>query len=79
MKVGIELNICSTWFDAVVEYTYTVGTPARVCGLPEDCYPAEPEEWEILSLVVIDDGYRTKADFLIDPLESVIIEELRKK
>jgi hypothetical protein len=26
----------------VIEYTYTPGSPAKLSGHPEDCYPAEP-------------------------------------
>ena len=34
-----------------IEVTFTLhpGTPGRTFGLPEDCYPAEPAEYEIES------------------------------
>lgn len=39
-----------------VEFSYRVtakGRPARTYGPPEDCYPAEPMEWEIDGAIVL--------------------------
>jgi len=35
-----------------VEFSYTPGDPGRYHGLPEDCYPAEAAEVEILSITL---------------------------
>lgn len=43
--------------DVAVEYSYQPGTPGKTYGPPEDCYPDEPEEVEILS-VVFDEANR---------------------
>ena len=35
---------------------YQAGYPAYTRGAPEDCYPAEPDEFEILEANYSDDG-----------------------
>lgn len=37
-KYGYEVEIEGLKFWGVMHYTYT---PAKICGMPEDCYPAE--------------------------------------
>lgn len=31
-------------FDVLVSYQFCAGRPAQLYGLPENCYPAEPDE-----------------------------------
>jgi hypothetical protein len=49
----IPLNFMGEDFIAVVDYRVTSwGCPAQLYGPPENCYPAEPPEWEIDSIVL---------------------------
>lgn len=45
MKTYLEL-------DLEVDYTFTKGYPAYLSGLPEDCYPEEPDRIEINSVTL---------------------------
>ena len=62
--------------DDEVEVTadYTPGDPGNTCGLPENCWPPEPPEIEILSVCLVDDG-----DDLIPALTDKEIEFLYNK
>ena len=48
-------NIFTFYDDSDTEYTVTVshnpGTPAHISGPPENCYPEDPGDFEILSVV----------------------------
>ena len=52
--------------DVTVRYTATAGTPGRLSGPPEDCYPAEAPEVEITSVKSTDHEY----DYHMDLSES---------
>lgn len=52
-EITIEILGCEC--NARVEFEYSPGCVARVDALPEDCYPAEDEEYELLSLKIIND------------------------
>lgn len=40
--------------DVTVDYTYTPATAAYLSGPPENCYPEDPEEAEITSVMLGD-------------------------
>lgn len=65
--------------DVVIQYYYTPGTPARVSGPPEHCYPEEPAEVDMQ--VFDEDG--NCVDHLLsekewDRLEQQVINEAVK-
>lgn len=49
----IEVRETITWNNADVEvhFTFSAGYEAKLTGLPENCYPAEPDEYEINSII----------------------------
>ena len=57
IKIG-DAEYCDV--PVVVEYSYSPGAPGRLWGPPEDCYPEEPPEIDILSVKV--DGDLLDAD-----------------
>ena len=66
-KAAIVLNTDDDSWDAIVEFNFTEGCPAYITGLPENCYPAEPDEYEIVSLIAYDDvGCEYDISHLID-------------
>ena len=75
----IELVIGDVGFDVEVQFTFTKGYPAKTNALPENCYPEEPDEWELESLNVVDDKTKYPIDILIDALHAEIIEKLYEK
>jgi hypothetical protein len=38
--------------DVIVFYQFCAGRPAQLYGLPENCYPAEPDEIHIESVIL---------------------------
>jgi hypothetical protein len=46
--------------DVTVEYSYAPGSPGKTYGPPEDCYPPEGAEVEVLKVYLSDD--KTEAD-----------------
>jgi len=78
-KADIKIEIMNTEFDAVVEYDYTPAVPAKLDALPEDCYPAEPEEFGINDLTLIDDkGHQYDISDLVCLMEDDLIEAIKE-
>lgn len=85
LAVSFEALPCG--YEAVEEWTlevyffYTPGRPARISGPPESCYPEEPEEFDIVLLVQLDQANEPWQIIDIDsePLTEVVIEALKAK
>ena len=48
--------------EVLVAYTYTPGTPAKIYGPPENCYPAEEPGIDILSATAVETGAEVDID-----------------
>lgn len=57
--------------DQEIEVTFTLhpGTPAKTYGLPENCYPAEPAEYEIESATLDGDTIELSDEEPADVIE----------
>lgn len=79
MRQVITIEICGKELEAEAVFKFTPEVPAYIDGLPEDCYPAEPEEWELckLSLKDEDGDFLVDVDELILYIEDELIELLR--
>ncbi len=81
--VSIEIN--GTVFDADCDYEYEPHVPAKLDGLPEDCYPEEPEHIGITGLVAQINGKPVILDYLLevesitDELEEQLRDEMAKE
>jgi hypothetical protein len=70
----IERGECD--IDVIVLYQYCAGRPAKLYGLPENCYPAEPDDVHIesvwlcdaknIKINLTDDEYEEIADWILD-------------
>jgi len=43
--VSLELDDETIEYELIFTYDYEAGRPAYISGLPENCYPADPEEF----------------------------------
>jgi hypothetical protein len=73
----IELQIYEDSFVCEVEFDFTAGTKGRFYGLPENCYPAEPDEYDITSLILRDGKMFYNANFLISAMGEDIEDAIR--
>ena len=71
----ITLQLEGTEYSVAIDYTFTKGVPGKLCGPPEDCYPEEPEEWELHTLML---GSLDLSDLLeIEDVRLSILEQLQ--
>tara|TARA_R110000851_G_scaffold135594_2_gene271073 strand:- start:183 stop:473 length:291 start_codon:yes stop_codon:yes gene_type:complete len=83
----ITVDVMGIEFQAEVSYNYTPGIEPYLDGLPKDCHPGEPDEFEINTLKII----RTKKvalnktinisndiSELIPLIEDELIEEIKE-
>jgi hypothetical protein len=81
MKEIVSIEICSKEFEVEVDFDFIPEVPAKLYGLPENCYPAEPEIWEINSLMLKDHEGVYSIDIceLIDYIEDDVILAIKEK
>lgn len=79
MRQVITIEVCGKELEAEVEFDFTPKVPARTSGLPENCWPEEPETWEIYGLFLKDDSgvFCIGVSGLILYIEDELIELLR--
>ena len=70
-KVTLDIN--GTVVDPALTYNYTPEIQGVYTGLPENSYPTEPEEFELLSLKT-ESG--DNCDWMIDLIGDDLIEQL---
>ena len=69
----VTLDINNTEVEAVLTFNHTPEIPGVYTALPENCFPTEPEEWELLNLET-EDG--DDCDWMIPYIADSLIEQL---
>ena len=68
----ITIEIENSELDLAVDFDFVGGTPAKIDALPEDCYPEEPDEYEIdKAFIVFKDGSHDVSYLIGDIYESI--------
>lgn len=68
----VTLDINNTEVEAVLTFNHTPFSPGFYSGQPEDCYPCEPEEYELIKLVAGDND----CSWMIELIRDSLIEQL---
>lgn len=71
-----EVELDGVNVEVTVVYGYTPGTPGRVTGPPENCYPPEGPEADFHSIYVTDDP--TKTD-IQSRLSEAVLDDLSQR
>jgi hypothetical protein len=71
----ITLEIGSVEVNFIVTFDYTPEIKGVYDALPQDCYPTEPEEFELASIVHL--ASSRNCDWLIDVAYDQIIEKIK--
>lgn len=61
--------------EVTVEYSYSPGTPGKTYGPPENCYPPEGPEVEILAVYLTDDKTETDLSSKLSKETNAQLEE----
>jgi len=64
----VTLDINGSEVEAELSFNYTPEVQGVYDALPEDCFPTEPEEWELLKLVVEDNDCSWMLEYIGDSL-----------
>jgi hypothetical protein len=72
-KKTVTLDINNIEVEATLTFDYTPEVKGVYDALPEDCYPTEPEEWDLLKLRT-EDG--DDCDWMIPYIADSLIEQL---
>ena len=69
----VTLDINGSEVEAELSFNYTPEVQGVYDALPEDCFPTEPEEWDLLKLRT-EDG--DDCDWMIQYIADSLIEQL---
>jgi len=69
----VTLDINGTEVEAALTFNYTPETKGVYDALPEDCFPTEPEEWDLLKLET-EDG--DDCDWMIPYIAEDLVSQL---
>ena len=69
-STGWTIERGETDIDVIVLYQFCAGRPAKLYGLPENCYPAEPDEVHVES-VWLDDARNVEINLTDDEYEAI--------
>lgn len=76
----IQIEVAGKELDFVVEFNFTKGTPGVYHLAPEDCYPSEPDEYEVTALYCIgyEQGKRKQYDvsYMLEFINDEVVEIL---
>lgn len=68
----VILDINGSEVEAELTFNHTPEIPGVYTALPENCFPTEPEEWELLKLVVDDND----CTWMLGHIEDDLIEQI---
>ncbi|AUR93160.1 hypothetical protein NVP1184A_21 [Vibrio phage 1.184.A._10N.286.49.A5] len=71
----VTLEINGTEVEAMLTFDYTPEVQGVYDALPQDCFPTEPEEWELIKLVAEDNNCSWMLEHIGDNLIDQIGEE----
>lgn len=71
-KAMVTLDVNGSEVEAELTFDYTPFSPGFYSGPPGDCYPCEPEEYDLLTLVA--DG--NDCSWLIEHIADDLIEQI---
>lgn len=78
MRTYVDFN--GDRLDVEVDYkVLSVGHKGRYSGSPEDCYPAEGPEIEIVSVLVVNEDDKTTKEDLLDVLSDTALDRLEDR
>ena len=74
MNITTELEVAGVAVDVVIDCDYTPASPGKYSGPWEDCYPAEPEEIIVNSIVSLRENVGLTSLLAIDKIYATISE-----
>lgn len=79
-EVQIEFDVLGIDLEVYCHFEFTEGTPGHTSGLPEDCFPEEPNEYALMKLLVDEGEELPPVDISellkIDSVHDAIVEQL---
>lgn len=76
----IQIEVAGVELDFVAEFNFTKGAPGVYHLAPENCYPAEPDEYEVTALYCVgyEQGKRKQYDvsYMLEFINDEVVEIL---